>query len=194
MAGAGSRILGSLSARLANDYLQPCCSVARALSVLLGAGSAGAQVRQLEFHDGKVTLHAAERLGEPILAEWARLGGTQIVNGERVGGAPVTLQLTDVPETQALDIVLRGAAGYIVSARETIDRRRARRSTASMILPTATRRCPRPRRPPPPAAAARSSSSANRTRRRDGDVDEPRGRTAGATAAARIPRERRVAG
>ena len=46
-------------------------------------------------------------------------GGTTIVNGERVPGPPVTLELQDVSEQQALDIVLRGVSGYLVAPRET---------------------------------------------------------------------------
>jgi hypothetical protein len=88
--------------------------------VLLGcAVSARAQAVKLEFHDGKVNLTAQNASLRAILGEWARLGGTQVVNAERVTGPPVTLQLTDVPETQALDIILRGAAGYIAGARSS---------------------------------------------------------------------------
>ena len=54
-----------------------------------------------------------------ILAEWSRRGRTTIVNGERVPGPPVTLELQNVSEQQALDIVLRGVSGYLVAARET---------------------------------------------------------------------------
>src|SRR4051794_41853565 len=80
------------------------------------AGSAGAQVT-LEFHDGLVNLTAQNAPLRTILNEWARLGGTQIVNADRLTGLPVTLQLTNVPETQALDIILRGTAGYIAGQR-----------------------------------------------------------------------------
>src|SRR5690606_19129806 len=49
--------------------------------------------------------------------EWARLGGTRVVDAERLTGAPLTLTLENVPEREALDIVLRNAAGYIAAAR-----------------------------------------------------------------------------
>lgn len=106
--------------------------------VLLGAGSASAQVLSLEFHDGRVKLIAENVPVSRILAEWARLGGTKIVNGERVPGAPVTLQIVDVPERQALDTILRGAAGYMVLARDTTT---PGGSTFDkiMVLPTTTR-------------------------------------------------------
>src|SRR4051812_4253780 len=81
------------------------------------AGPVSAQAVRLEFHDGKVNLTTQNASLRAILNEWARLGGTQVVNAERLTGAPVTLQLTDVAETQALDIILRGAAGYIAGQR-----------------------------------------------------------------------------
>ena len=93
---------------------------ALALVFLLGAGasSASAQVN-LEFQDGKVRLQAQGVSVSQILAEWARRGRTTIVNGERVSGPAVTLELQDVSEQQAIDIVLRGVSGYLVAQRET---------------------------------------------------------------------------
>jgi hypothetical protein len=94
---------------------------ALALVFLLGAGasSASAQVN-LEFQDGgKVRLQAQGVSVSQILAEWARRGRTTIVNGERVSGPAVTLELQDVSEQQAIDVVLRGVSGYLVARRET---------------------------------------------------------------------------
>ena len=59
-------------------------SIVAAVVVLLGASSASAQVLSLEFHDGRVRLTAENVPVSRILDEWARLGGTKIVNGERV--------------------------------------------------------------------------------------------------------------
>lgn len=87
--------------------------------LLSAAGSASAQSITLEFKDGRVNLTTQNAPVTAILAEWARRGKTTIINGERVPGAPATLQLTDVPEQEALDIVLRGASGYMMAARET---------------------------------------------------------------------------
>jgi hypothetical protein len=66
-----------------------------------------------------VRLNAQNVPASQILSEWARRGRTTIVNGERVPGPPVSIELQDVPEDQALDIVLRGVSGYLVAARET---------------------------------------------------------------------------
>ena len=85
-----------------------------------GATSVAAQGVTLEFQDGgKVRLTAQNVSVSQILAEWARRGRTTIVNGERVPGPPVTLELQNVSEQEALDIVLRGVSGYLVAARDT---------------------------------------------------------------------------
>jgi hypothetical protein len=116
------------------------------------AAPAGAQAVKLQFNAGQVSLSAQNAPIRAILQEWARLGGATIVNGDRVAGPPVTLELTGVPERQALDVVLRSVAGYIVAPR------RAGSPGASafdriMILPTSVA----PRAPAPaPAAAARA--------------------------------------
>lgn len=111
-----------------------------AVVALLGAGatSAAAQGVTLEFQDGKVRLSAQNVSVSQILAEWARRGRTTIVNGERVPGPPVTLELQDVSEQQALDTLLRSASGYLVAAREaTIDG--ASSFDRIYILPTSSR-------------------------------------------------------
>jgi hypothetical protein len=88
-----------------------------ALLCLSAVPSSAQQVR-LEFNNGSVTLHAENAPVRVILAEWARRGGTRIINAERVSGGPVTLELMGVPELQAIEILLRGVAGYMVGRRE----------------------------------------------------------------------------
>ena len=87
--------------------------------VLLGcAASSSAQTVSLQFDNGLVTLNAQNAPIRTILAEWARLGGTRFLNADRIGGAPVTVELTSIPERQALEILLRAVAGYVVTQRE----------------------------------------------------------------------------
>jgi hypothetical protein len=88
-----------------------------AAAVLLGAASAEAQQVKLQIQDGRVTLEAHNVPVRQILAEWARVGGAKVVNGDKVVGAPVTLQLQNVPERQALDTILRGVSGYMLAVR-----------------------------------------------------------------------------
>ena len=60
----------------------------------LGAGStASAQQVQLAIHDGRVSLIAKDATVRQILAEWARIGQTKVVNVEKIPGGPVTLEL-----------------------------------------------------------------------------------------------------
>lgn len=115
-------------------------------AALLLAQPAWAQQLELQIGEGRVTLRATNVPVRQILAEWARLGGTRIVNVERVTGGPVTLTLVDVPESQALDIVLRSVAGYLAAPRVDLAAGASRfdrvvilaTSTAPPVAPAAT--------------------------------------------------------
>jgi hypothetical protein len=89
------------------------------LLVAVAAPAAAQSAVNMEFKDGRVKLVTENAPLSVILAEWAKRGRTTIVNGERIPGAPATLQLVDVPEREALEIVLRGASGYMVAERDT---------------------------------------------------------------------------
>lgn len=88
-----------------------------ATAFLLVALPVSAQQLTLDIHDGLVTLVANGAPVRQVLAEWAKVGGTKVVGAERLSGAPVTLRLENVPEAKALDIILRGAAGYLAATR-----------------------------------------------------------------------------
>jgi hypothetical protein len=75
----------------------------------------------ITIRDGRVTLVARDATLRQILAEWARVGQTRIVNLERVPGGPVSIDLTDVPESQALRIVLRSLGGFMAAPRAVPD-------------------------------------------------------------------------
>lgn len=85
--------------------------------LLATALPSAAQSISLSLRDGRVTLVTQNATPAAILAEWARQGQVRIVDAERVPGTPLTLRLENVPEREALDIVLRGAAGYIAAPR-----------------------------------------------------------------------------
>jgi hypothetical protein len=91
-------------------------------AVLLAATSVAAQAQavKVEFLMGKVNLVAKDASLRAILNEWARVGGTRLVNPERLTGGPVTLELIGVPERQALDILLRDVGGYILGPRQAL--------------------------------------------------------------------------
>ena len=75
---------------------------------------------QITVRNGRVTLVAKDATLRQILAEWARVGKMKVVNLERVPGGPLTLELRDVPEGEALDILLRSLSGYIAAPRTAV--------------------------------------------------------------------------
>ena len=91
----------------------------------------------LTISDGRVTLNAAGATVREILIEWAKVGQTKIVNAERVTGGPITLQLTNVPEEQALDVILRSVSGYVAAPRPIVNPG-ASRFDRILIMPTST--------------------------------------------------------
>lgn len=120
---------------------------ALALAALAAAvAPAHADVR-LTMVDGHVSLTATNATIREILAEWARVGQTKIVNAERVTGAPMTIQLTGVPEEQALQVILRAVSGYVAAPRST-DVPNASRFDRILIVPTTTPARPAPAAPP----------------------------------------------
>jgi hypothetical protein len=125
--------------------------VALAAVLLLGAPPAARADVRLSISDGRVTLKASGATLREILAEWAKVGQTRIVNLERVPGGPVTLELTDVPEREALDILLRSVSGYVAAPRATTVGN-ASQFDRILVLPTSAP--PRAAAVPPPAFAS----------------------------------------
>ena len=89
-----------------------------AAAFLLMSSTAFAEVK-VSMHDGRVSIVAKDATLRQILSEWAKVGQTKIVNVERIPGGPMTLELTDMPEQQALDLLLRSVSGYMAAARHT---------------------------------------------------------------------------
>lgn len=111
--------------------------VALIIALLGWTVPAAAQAIKIDFRDGRVSLSAQNAPLRAILAEWTRLGGTKIVNGERLAGPAVTLELTGVTERQAIEVLLRNTAGYIVGPRQT-GSPAASTFASIVILPTST--------------------------------------------------------
>lgn len=157
-----------------------------AIVALLGfwAVPAPAQELTLEFQDGKVRLSAHNVTTSQILSEWARRGRTTIVNAERVPGPAVTIELQDVPEQQALDVVLRGVSGYLVAARDT-EVSGASSFDRIYILPTSSRPTNAAPLAPPPQQALQLQDEFD-----EDDEDLPPGpRIPGVGPGSRLPRE-----
>ena len=119
---------------------------------LLGT-PASAQV-QIAIAEGRVTVSARDATIRQILTEWARVGQTRIVNLDRLSGAPMSLELTDVPEAQALETVLRSVSGYLAAPRAS-ELPNASRYDRIFLLASSTGTTARPAAsaPPPPAFA-----------------------------------------
>ena len=83
----------------------------------VAASTATAGELSVKIANGRATIIAKDVPVRQILAEWAKVGETKILHGEKVPGGPVTLELIDVPEKEALDVLLRTAAGYIAAPR-----------------------------------------------------------------------------
>lgn len=113
---------------------------------------ASADVR-ITIADGRVTVSAKDATIRQILTEWARIGQTRIVNLERVSGAPVTIELTNVPEAQALETVLRSVSGYLAAPRAT-DVPNASKYDRIFLLASSTAAAPTARTGTAPAAPA----------------------------------------
>ena len=81
----------------------------------------------------------------------------QVVGADKITGAPLTLKLVDMPERQALDIILRNVAGFMAAPRTAAAAPGA--SAYDRILDDGDERCA-------PAAPRRRAARAARTRRR----------------------------
>lgn len=117
---------------------------------LLTASVSSADV-QLQLHDGRVSIVAKDATVRQILAEWARVGQTKVVNVDRIPGGPLTLELSNVPETQALDVLLRSVSGYMAAPRGTAA---ANLSMFDRIIVMPTAAAPRPAASAAPSAPA----------------------------------------
>jgi hypothetical protein len=89
------------------------------LAVAAPSAASGGELT-LTMSGGRVTLIAQDVPLRDILREWARIGKTTIVNGDKLAGPPLTLQLVDQPEREVLDLLLRAASGYVVAPRPVL--------------------------------------------------------------------------
>jgi hypothetical protein len=116
---------------------------------LITASTASADVH-LTMQNGRVSIVAKDATVRQILTEWARVGQTKIVNVERVPGGPVSIELNNVPESQALEVLLRAMSGYIAAPR-AVDVANLSRFDRIIVMPTlAGARAPVTSAPQPP--------------------------------------------
>jgi hypothetical protein len=114
-----------------------------AVFVLASSTSPYTQQVYVEFDDGTVTIRAVNAPVPQILEQWSRQGRTRIVGGESLGSTSVTVELTKVPERQALETLLSHVAGYVIGLRTSATTETNRgRSTFSRIHILATSMAP----------------------------------------------------
>jgi len=101
---------------------------------------------QLSIHDGRVVLVANNATIADIMAEWAKVGRITIVNADKIPRDVVTLELRDVNERQALDILLRTTSGFIAALRAQDDPTASRFDRIVVMPPSLA--------PPPPVQAS----------------------------------------
>ena len=92
------------------------CAFLAALAVGLSVPASAGELK-VTMQDGRVTVVADNVPLRQIFQEWARVGQTTVVNAEKLSGPNVTIRLVDMPEKEALDVLLRSAAGYIAAPR-----------------------------------------------------------------------------
>ena len=119
-----------------------------ALLWMAGPSAALADVH-VTMQNGRVSVVAKDATVRQILTEWARVGQTKIVNVERIPGGPITLELNNVPESTALDVLLRAMSGYIAAPR-AVEASNLSRYDRVIVMPTlASARPPVSATPPP---------------------------------------------
>ena len=93
---------------------------ALAAAALAASGTApltGAGEIAISMDAGRVTLIATDARLADVLAEWSRVGQTQFVGAEPIGGELITLHLVDAAEAEAIHFLLGSAAGYVAAPR-----------------------------------------------------------------------------
>src|SRR5712691_5584302 len=122
-------------------------AVALVILVWLAVGSTVLADVQLSIRDGRISIVAKDATVSQILAEWATVGQIKIVNGEKIPRDPITIELENVSEEQALGVVLRTASGYIAASRAIAVPNASRFDRIVVVPPSVVPT------PPPPGAA-----------------------------------------
>jgi hypothetical protein len=141
-----------------------------ALFASLAAASASAEV-SVTLNDGRVSIVAKDATVRQILTEWARVGQTKIVNVERIPGGPMTIELTNVPEGQALDTLLRNVSGYMAAPRATAEANMSVFDRVIVMPTTVAPRAPVTSQAPPPVF--QPQQAAQQAPAPNDDADDP---------------------
>jgi len=95
-----------------------------AAALILGvpAGSEAGQSRssiKIAFADGRVSVMAEEAPASEVLAQWGRVGKTEVLGAELVDRKRVTVRLEEASEGEALDAILGRGVAYLTVPRRS---------------------------------------------------------------------------
>ncbi len=144
--------------------------LAFAAAAILAAATPARAELVITMHDGLVTVNAKDVTLRQIMAEWAKVGQTKIVNAEGIAGGPITISLVDVPEEKALATLLRSVSGYLAAPRPTVVKNAARYDRILVVPTAATPARPTTAAPPPAFPQPRLQAPQNND---DGDDGPP---------------------
>jgi hypothetical protein len=139
-------------------------------ALVLTASTAFAEVK-VSMQDGRVSIVAKDATLRQILTEWARVGQTKIVNVERIPGGPMTIELTNMPEQQALDLLLRSVSGYMTAPRAVAETHLSQFDRV-VVMPTSV--APRPAMAAQPTPTFAQPQFTPPPQMADDDVDDER--------------------
>ena len=88
-----------------------------ATAALAGAAAPAAADLELSFDAGRVTVVASDVPLAAVLAAWEQVGHTRFVAADSLPARPVSVHMANVPEREALRVLLRAAGGYIATPR-----------------------------------------------------------------------------
>jgi glycosyltransferase involved in cell wall biosynthesis len=116
-----------------------------AAAIAGGATIEGAAPRlQLTFDNGHLSLSAHGVTVQQVLREWERVGRTQVDHPEAVPAKLLDIDLTDVPEEEALGVLLRSAGGFLVMSAPAPSQMTSQFGRILIVPPSApTREAPR---------------------------------------------------
>lgn len=86
-------------------------------AVAMSAAVSAAEEPRFTMTEGRVTLIARDTPLGDVLAAWERAGSTRFIDAGALDEVSVSLHLVDVPEADALRLLLRPAAGYLAVPR-----------------------------------------------------------------------------
>src|SRR5512143_2976569 len=95
----------------------PIENLALSLVVTVAVASTSPADVRLSIRNGRISIVAKDATVAEILEEWTRIGQTKIENVDVLPGDRLTIELTDVTEEQALDVLLRRAGGFLAVPR-----------------------------------------------------------------------------